>query len=204
MYTAAGVPGNHRRVAMTPVPTFPQPSPADDHASPVQSLHAADGRPLALRAIAPADVDRLRTFIEGLSYGSRYFRFGRGDARFDAAELAHVCDPDPRREAHLVIVTDAGTVIASARYVVHDDDAERCEFGLVIADAWQDQGLGQHLLQALIELAERRGLRLMDGEVLATNTRMLDFARRAGFEPDAGSESAPVRRIRRQLGAARG
>jgi RimJ/RimL family protein N-acetyltransferase len=188
---------------MTPAPTLPPPSHADGHATPVQRLHAADGRPLKLRAITPADLDRVRAFVESLSYGSRYFRFGRGDVHFDDAELVHVCDPDPRREEHLIVVTDEGMVIASARYVVHDDDDERCEFGLVIADAWQDQGLGQHLLQALIELAERRGLRLMDGEVLATNTRMLDCAQRAGFEPEAGSEGAPVRRIRRLLGTAR-
>lgn len=187
-----------------PAHALPTPAPADQRASTVKHLRAADGRPLALRPIAPADLDRLRAFIDRLSYGSRYFRFGNGDAHFDDAELARVCDPDPRREAHLVVLTDDGTVIASARYAVHDDDQTRCEFGLVIADAWQDQGLGQHLLQALIELAERRGLRQMDGEVLATNTRMLDFVRRAGFEPEAGSESAPVRRIRRRLGAAPG
>ncbi len=160
---------------------------------------AADGTALVLRPIAPADIAMAGRFIDALSYGTRYFRFGKGDTRFSGDELAQVCSPDPTTRSHLIVVANGDTMAASARYFVQDGGTS-CEFALVVADAWQGRGLGARLLRALIDDARRRGLSAMHCEVLATNARMLDFLKMQGFLPVPESEGAPVRRFSRPLG----
>lgn len=170
-----------------------------DRNDPDVTWTAADGTALALRPIAPADIDMAGRFIDTLSYGTRYFRFGKGDTRFSGEELAQVCTPDPDTRSHLIVVANGTTMAASARYFVQDDGTG-CEFALVVADAWQGRGLGSRLLRALIADAVRRGLSAMHCEVLATNVRMQDFLRKQCFLPVPGSEGAPVRRFSRLLG----
>ncbi|HEX5126356.1 MAG TPA: GNAT family N-acetyltransferase, partial [Rhodocyclaceae bacterium] len=62
-----------------------------------------------------------------------------------------------------------------------NSDGDSCEFALVVADAWQHQGVGRYLMQRLIEAARARGLRTMKGIFLASNDRMLHFVQRFGF-----------------------
>jgi GNAT superfamily N-acetyltransferase len=47
------------------------------------------------------------------------------------------------------------------------------DLGLVVADAWQGQGLGTVLLELLAQRAASRGARAVAVEVLAGNSRML-------------------------------
>ncbi|MBP6097549.1 MAG: GNAT family N-acetyltransferase [Methyloversatilis sp.] len=164
---------------------------------------AHDGRVLVLRPMASTDMDTARAFIRNLSFGSRYFRFGRGDIDFDDDALRSVCAADALTNTHLVVVTndDPSNVViaASARYVVQDD-GESCVFGLVVADAWQGEGLGRRLMQALIDSARGRGLKVMRGEVLASNARMLGFLQKMGFDMEETAERWPsVRKLSLRL-----
>ena len=50
-----------------------------------------------------------------------------------------------------------------------------------VADAWLRKGIGTQLMRSLIQVAKARGLRSMEGEVLADNRPMLDMARNLEF-----------------------
>lgn len=71
--------------------------------------------------------------------------------------------------------------IGVARYAINPDKAS-CEFALVIADEWQNRGLGGLMMQTLIDTARSRGLRTVEGEVLSHNTGMLKLMQRLGFD----------------------
>jgi acetyltransferase len=60
-------------------------------------------------------------------------------------------------------------------------DMHSCEFAIAIGDAWQGQGLGVQLMQALIDVARERGLKRMEGMVLAENRKMQKMMRKLGF-----------------------
>ena len=56
-------------------------------------------------------------------------------------------------------------------------DGESCEFALVIADNMSGKGLGQKLMTALMDAARSKGLKVMTGEILNDNIRMIKLAR---------------------------
>jgi acetyltransferase len=60
-------------------------------------------------------------------------------------------------------------------------DGESCEFALVVADKWQNKGIGSHLMSALIEAARQRGIERMEVEILANNNNMLKLTGNLGF-----------------------
>ena len=67
-----------------------------------------------------------------------------------------------------------------ARYVINPG-RESCEFALTIADKWQRKGIGRELMQRLMNIARNRGIEVMGGEVLASNSRMLRLCETLGF-----------------------
>ena len=73
------------------------------------------------------------------------------------------------------------TLIGVARYVL-DKDSPSAEFAIVIADAWQGRGIGKRLLGELVDVARRRGLKRLYGDVLGMNRSMLELVRKLGFK----------------------
>jgi GNAT superfamily N-acetyltransferase len=162
---------------------------------------AKNGCQLLLRPVCPSDVAKSRSFVRGLSYGSRYFRFGRGDFQFAESELQGLCDPDPHGCTGFIVLAQTGVQpveIAAARYCIEPDDLN-CEFAVVVTDAWQGNGVGRRLMDALIRHARERGLNTMYGQILATNTRMLEFSERLGFGIESSAHGAVVRVVRKSL-----
>lgn len=152
---------------------------------------------MRLRPITPVDAGRVAAFVNGLSFGTRYFRFGRGDVRFSEDDAAKRCDPDPSLCRHFVVVTDDDDKeiqIASARFYIQPD-RESCELTILVADAWQGSRVAHRLLTTLIQSARECGLKRMCARVLATNTRMLSFARRHGFVAAADSDHPAIRTL---------
>lgn len=153
------------------------------------------GKVVRLRPIAPVDAGRMAAFVHGLSFGTRYFRFGRGDMRFTGEEAARRCDPDPAVCRHFIVVTDedgAEIQVGSARFYIADD-GESGELTILVADAWQGSRIAHRLMTTLIESARECGLKRMFAQVLASNTRMLKFAQRHGFAVTAETEHAPIK-----------
>lgn len=149
-----------------------------------------DGTAVTLRPIAPDDVALSKAFLAGLSFGTRYFRFGRGDFQYTDEELRRLCAPAPGERAQFIALARRDGVdlmIGSARYVV-DADGCTCEMAIVVNDAWQGHGVGRRLMRALIGQARRDRLRTMVGKVLGSNAGMAEFARRQGFDVDDRSQ----------------
>jgi acetyltransferase len=144
---------------------------------------ADDGTAMTLRPIRAEDADMLMSFVQGLSYGARYFRFGHGGIDFSEDEILRVCTPDPQECIHLLVLGFEGEsekIVGSGR-VVFEVDGKICELALVVNDSWQRHGVGGRLLVALIESARRRGYTEMRAHVLATNRTMIDFLHHRGF-----------------------
>ncbi|HTS52454.1 MAG TPA: GNAT family N-acetyltransferase [Burkholderiales bacterium] len=160
-----------------------------------------DGVEIAIRPIGPEDAEREQAFVRALSPESRYFRFMSALRELPADMLYRFTHPDFQRELALVALTGEGAAtrqIGVARCVA-DADRTSAEFAVVVADEWQNRGVGTRLLCELMRAARAAGLRRIWGDILASNHRMLALMASLGFELQSAPDDPLVRRAARAL-----
>jgi acetyltransferase len=161
-----------------------------------------DGRDVTIRPMKPEDAALEQAFVEGLSPDSRYNRFMYRLEKLTPSMLARFTQIDYDREMALaVFLQERGADVrqlAVARYVTNPD-GQSCEFALTVADDMQGQGVGRQLMQGLMDAARDRGLEVMEGEVLASNRRMLKLCEGLGFRLLQGGEDPELVSVRLYL-----
>jgi len=95
--------------------------------------------------------------------------------------LARFTQIDYDREMALVALAGSPEREVGVCRYVRLPDGERCEFAIVLADAWQGRGLGRRLMARLADIARERGLKAMVGYVLAENKPMLNMCAKLGM-----------------------
>jgi L-amino acid N-acyltransferase YncA len=162
-----------------------------------------DGRSVQLRLLRASDAEELLQAFEHMSAHARYMRFMRAVAHLDPAELRRSVARLLERGLAVVATVPAadGIDIVGGASCVVGDDPQTCEFAITVVDGWEGVGLGGRLLGRLIEGARQRGLKWMEGYVLATNQPMLQLARALGFESRPDPEDYGVRVVRLDLQA---
>lgn len=95
------------------------------------------------------------------------------------AMLERTTQIDYDREMAMLAITH-DTLIGIARYVINPD-LQSCEFALVVADSWQNKGVGNHLMMCLINAAKIKQLKVMEGIIMSSNSDMLTLASNLGF-----------------------
>jgi acetyltransferase len=167
----------------------------------VNRLHLPDGTVLTIRPIRPEDADIEQEFVRNMSPEAKYFRFMQTIDELTPEMLARFTQPDYDREMALIaVITENGkrTQLGVARYTVNPDN-QSCEFALAVLDTKRRMGIGSRLMEALMESARTRGIRMIEGEVLADNNKMLSLMRRLGFAIRNSPEDTGIRIVERWL-----
>ena len=157
--------------------------------------------PVAVRPVQEGDRPRIEQFSRGLSYGTRYFRFGEGRMAFRASDLDRMFSDAREQPLRLVAVSGSGgaeQVVGLARLFV-DPEWRSAELALTVADDWQGRGVGGRLLDHLVGAARAAGLIRIEALVLSTNARMLRLLASAGFRIDLPTAGSSLRLARLQL-----
>jgi acetyltransferase len=167
----------------------------------VSHWQLADGTDLTVRPIRPEDATIEQAFVRALSKQSRYFRFMMALNELSPAMLARFTQIDYDREMALIAVIEEGgqeLEIGVARYVINPD-GKSCEFAIVVADAWQHRSIAHRLMESLIQAANGRDIEMMEGEVLANNSEMLQLVKGLGFSVEVHADDPGLRYIRKYL-----
>lgn len=167
----------------------------------VSQLQLADGQDITIRPIRPEDAHIEQSFVRELSPQSKYFRFMQGLNELTQQMLVRFTQLDYNRELALIAVQqddNKEVELGVVRYVMNPD-GESCEFALVVADKWQHKGIGSHLMNALMNAAHQRGIKFMDGEILATNKNMLKLITHLGFSLKTCSDDLDIKQVRKKL-----
>ena len=156
-----------------------------------------DGTELLVRPIRPEDAEIEQAFIRRLSPESRHFRFVSALQELSPSMLARFTQIDYDREMALIAVLESDhqeTEIGVGRYIINPD-GQSCEFALVIADEWQHKGIGHRLMDSLMEVSRSKGLKRMEGDVLASNRNMLNLVSGLGFVISQNEEDTSFKRV---------
>lgn len=139
----------------------------------------SDGTKVFIRPIQPEDAQLEQQFMKKLSPETRYMRFMENIQELTPEMLVRFTQIDYDREMALIAIID-NEIAGVVRYTTNPDQ-EGCEFAIVVADMWQNKGLGSHLLNSVMKIAKDKSLKYIEGEVLAKNTNMLTLMTHLGF-----------------------
>lgn len=150
----------------------------------VRQRYLFDGTPVTIRPIRAEDAAMEQDFVQHLSADSRYKRFMSTLKELPPGKLKYLTEIDYVRHLALVAIIEQDgrpVEIGVARYVA-GPSGDDCEFAIAIDDAWQGSGVAGILMLSLIDAAKARGMRKMEAFILASNDKMIKFARQLGFE----------------------
>ncbi|MFA6179069.1 MAG: GNAT family N-acetyltransferase, partial [Candidatus Methylopumilus sp.] len=167
----------------------------------IQDWQLPDGTSISIRPIRPEDAQLEQDFVRDLSEETKYFRFMDSMNELSPAMLVRFTQIDYDREMALLAVTQqdgAEVEVGVCRYAVNPDGAS-CEFALVVSDKWQHKAIGHKLMASLIDAAREKGLKTMEGEVLASNRDMLKLVTTLGFSVATCEDDPAIKKVVKQL-----
>lgn len=149
----------------------------------VEEWRLEDGTPVTLRPVRPEDepleFELFDTFSEE-TWRHRFFGPMREVTHKDMVRYTNI---DYRREIAIdgFIEEDGKEKMIGVGRIIIDPSKNIGEFAVVVGDPWQGLGLGEKLTDAVIGVAEDKGLKEIYGVVLKDNVRMLNLCRKLGF-----------------------
>jgi acetyltransferase len=160
-----------------------------------------DGALVTIRPIRPEDAQMEQAFIRRLSQQSKYFRFMESIHELSREMLVRFTQLDYARELAFIATLrqeDKEIEVGVARYFTNPD-GESGEIALVVADEWHNLGLGTRLMTCIIEAAREKNFQTLEGEVLASNVKMLHLMHKLGFHQQMKPEEPGVVRVTKAL-----
>lgn len=151
--------------------------------SQVMQSKLTDGTDIVIRPIMPEDEPLEREFLATLSDESRRTRFFSAFKEVTHDWLVMFCNIDYDRHIAMVAeTTEKGErkIMGVVRLIL-DPDLNSGEIAALVHDRFQRKGVGQRLMQRVIEIARRKGLDEIHGEVLTDNRNMLGLCKKLGF-----------------------
>jgi GNAT superfamily N-acetyltransferase len=146
-------------------------------------LTLKDGGRAHFRPVTKDDKARLQKGLEHLSEASRYLRFFTPIQQLSQKELEFLTEVD--QDQHVAWGAEdsnnpAFPGFGIARFVRLESDPQAAELAVTVIDAYQSRGLGTLLVALMYELALKRGIRVLQGEVHPQNQKLLVWFRKLG------------------------
>jgi RimJ/RimL family protein N-acetyltransferase len=143
----------------------------------------ADGTELFCRPIKPTDDKMLRDLLYSLSERSIAFRFFKPIKAFPHKFVQEFTHVDYARDMAIIgLIKDTGgeRIVGVGRYFL-DPNGKKAELSFLVRDDWQARGIGSDLLAMLIEIARKRGIAVLEANVLSNNYQMLGVFANSGY-----------------------
>lgn len=186
-------------------------APAQDAAAPAwlsERVVARSGIALSVRPLRADDVPRARDFLGRLSPESLHRRALGVVKEVSDEQLAERVRQDWPRALALAVLRHAGPagpddvaqaadgaeLLGVARFAP-SGRPQSGEFAIVVADAWQRQGVGSVLFERLVRAARSAGYRELVGTTYADNLEMIELAASHGFAVGPEDDEPHLRRL---------
>jgi RimJ/RimL family protein N-acetyltransferase len=135
-----------------------------------ERIRLRDGAQIVIRRVEPSDAAQLKSGFERLSAVSRYRRFLAPVDRLSPRQLSYLTQVDhTSHEAIAALDAVTGEGIGIARYVRDPTDERQAEVAIVVADAWQNRGVGTALFERLTRRARAAGVERITARMIVGN-----------------------------------
>lgn len=150
-----------------------------------------NGKKAILRAIKPEDEMMEKEMFSNFSERTQRFRFFQLIKDISHEQLVRYTQIDYDREIAIIaeIEEDGKKKMAGVVRLIADQYNETAEFAIVVADPWQNLGLGNKFTDYIHEIAKERGIQKITANILATNHIMLHMFKTRGFKMEKQEDS---------------
>jgi acetyltransferase len=138
----------------------------------------------------PEDEALVAEFLSNCSEDTVYFRYFKHIRKWTHEMLIRFTQNDYDRELGLMAIGQPPSpeVMMGVSRLVMAADRSTAEFAVIVADPWHGKGLGEKLIARVIEIARDNEVKILGGDVLATNQPMLGLVKKLGFTIRAAEE----------------
>jgi acetyltransferase len=142
-----------------------------------------NGKTATLRPIRPEDEPLEAEMFNRFSKQTQYFRFFQYIRDISHDMLVRYTHNDYDREIAIIaeVVEEGRPAMAGVVRLVADATNERAEFAIVVADPWHGLGLGNKLMDYILQIARQRSIKVVYATVLTENHIMLHMFKKRGF-----------------------
>lgn len=159
------------------------------------SVFVAGGRRYTLRPLHPSDERRLQEFFYSHTPETIVQRYGHPVKRMGRQRAYELVSVDQRKDLALAVFELQGPrqiIHAVGRYFA-DKGSTTAELAFVVRETKRRTGFASRLLDAMVAVGRRRGLKAMWALVLADNQPMLNLFRKAGATVKRSNEPNMMR-----------
>lgn len=153
------------------------------------------GQEILLRPIKPEDEPAHHEFLNKTDPEDTYFRFFKATSNFCHSYLARFTQIDYDREMAFiatVIGVDNKPETLGVIRAVSDADNDKAEIAIIVRTDMQGHGIGNKLMDKIIQYCRARGTKCLTGQVLLENEAMTHLAKKFNFEVKALTEQSIV------------
>jgi acetyltransferase len=136
--------------------------------------------------------------LSEMSVYMRYFLPLKLDVRVAHERLFTKCFIDYDRELALVAEyrVEGTRRLAGIARMIRNHTGNSAEVAFLVADKFQNRGLGTYLLESAVKIARQEGIAVLEASTLSENFNMKDMFVKAGFRfsaPEDGVVTATLR-----------
>jgi acetyltransferase len=149
-----------------------------------KEIELKNGQKAILRPIRPEDEPMEAAMFNHVSQQSIYFRFFSHSFDVSHNSLVRYTQIDYDREMAIIALVEEDGVqkMAGVVRVISDAWNETAEYAILVADPWQNQGLGTALTDFILDITRERGIQKLYAEVLHLNEVMSHVLKKRGFQ----------------------
>jgi GNAT superfamily N-acetyltransferase len=173
----------HSGVRPPPRRTFFSRAPRTDQDA-GEPIKTSDGTTLILRPIRADDVEALQRGFSRLTPDEVRMRFLHPLNELPEPFARELCELDPEIAFAWVLVDPDEVAVPEIHAVARgyiDKVLDHAEFAIVVEGRYTNQGIGELLMQRVIDSTRKRGAIELWSDVLLENGPMLDLCERLGF-----------------------
>jgi len=149
-----------------------------------ETYQLTSGQEILIRPIKPEDEQAHHLFLSHTKPEDIYFRFFRAVNNLSHSQMARFTQIDYDREMAFIVVKknekEEDETIAVVR-IVSDADNNKAEFAIIVRSDMHKQGIGNKLMNKMIEYCSERGTKRLTAQTLSNNQAMQSLARKFNF-----------------------
>lgn len=160
----------------------------------IKTIELKDKQKVFIRPIKPEDEPKVSKFHTELSESTirkRFFAFLSLEERTSHERLIQICAIDYENEMRFIAQNANHEILGIISYHCLPN-SKTADFKLVIVDRAQNKGLGKQLLDHLLAVAKKEGIKQLHGTILDENTVLLAMCKKMGFSLEKSKKDEKI------------